>query len=186
MHPRRAAELLVVALLGLAACTPEVGDPCSSHADCSNSGDRLCDDTFPGGYCTLFNCEPGSCPDEAVCVAFRAAPSGAPGCEGLSGGARLTRTFCMKACDGEGDCRGGDAYTCADLSGADPLVAEVVERGAKARSRVCLPELPPAAPDAGAPGVCNPPPLASFPLPPDAGAPGVGGGAGDAAARDGG
>ena len=42
----------------LAGCSAEIGDDCSNSTDCSSTGDRLCDTTQPGGYCTLFNCEP--------------------------------------------------------------------------------------------------------------------------------
>ncbi|HMR78024.1 MAG TPA: hypothetical protein PKD61_23100, partial [Polyangiaceae bacterium] len=63
---------LVLALVcGLYGCKPEIGDECSVSTDCSNAGERLCDTTLPGGYCTIFNCEPGTCPDEAGCVAFK-------------------------------------------------------------------------------------------------------------------
>src|SRR5258705_13828561 len=49
-------------------CSPKIGDKCSVSTDCSVQGDRLCDPTQPGGYCTVFNCEPDRCPDESVCV----------------------------------------------------------------------------------------------------------------------
>ncbi|MFW5740185.1 MAG: hypothetical protein ACOC1F_07450, partial [Myxococcota bacterium] len=51
-------------------CNPKIGDDCTNSTDCSVSGDRLCDTTQPGGYCTVFNCEPDMCPEEAQCVAF--------------------------------------------------------------------------------------------------------------------
>ncbi|HKO50071.1 MAG TPA: hypothetical protein VJV79_20210, partial [Polyangiaceae bacterium] len=41
---------------GLAlGCTPKIGDDCSVSTNCSTTGDRLCDITQPGGYCTKFN-----------------------------------------------------------------------------------------------------------------------------------
>ena len=51
-------------------CSPKIGDECATALDCSALGDRLCDTTQPGGYCTIFNCEPDTCPEEAACVAF--------------------------------------------------------------------------------------------------------------------
>ncbi len=61
----------ILAAAGLAlGCTPKIGDDCTVSTNCSTTGDRLCDVTQPGGYCTTFNCEPGSCPEDSVCVNF--------------------------------------------------------------------------------------------------------------------
>ena len=61
--------LAALALAPVLGCTPNIGNKCSLSTDCSQLGDRLCDTTQPGGYCTVFNCEPDQCPN-AICVAF--------------------------------------------------------------------------------------------------------------------
>ena len=61
--------------VGASGCTPQVGDPCDLATDCSPVGELLCDTTQPGGYCTQFNCEPGRCTDDSLCIAFRARES---------------------------------------------------------------------------------------------------------------
>lgn len=95
------------------ACQPDIGDDCTTSIECSQTGDRLCDVTQPGGYCTQFNCESGSCPDESNCVAFNARLSPLPGCRDDNGASRIARTSCMKICESNADCREG--YVCADL-----------------------------------------------------------------------
>lgn len=130
MFPRRGSIVAVVAaLLGVIACQPLIGDPCQTTADCTDGTDRICDATQPGGYCTVFNCEPDTCPEEAACVAFRAAPAAVPECNDTQETARLQRSFCMKICHKPSDCRLG--YVCMDLNGAaredNPWAAEVIE-----------------------------------------------------------
>jgi hypothetical protein len=90
------------------------------------NGDRLCDISMPGGYCTIFNCEPGGCPEEAVCIAYRntLAPVGA--CMDTASRARLERTFCMRRCKSDSDCRGG--YACIDMGVENPWSASVAEK----------------------------------------------------------
>jgi hypothetical protein len=131
------SELLLVvflAILGLAGCKPEIGDSCSLSTDCSASGDRLCDTTQPGGYCTIFNCSAGTCPEEAICVAFGTAISTAPGCFDPQDSARLQRTFCMRKCDSDGDCR--SSYDCINMKDPlNPWGAIVVEHGGS--GKVC-------------------------------------------------
>jgi hypothetical protein len=124
---------LVVAVAALAGCKPQIGDSCSVSTDCSSVGDRLCDTTQPGGYCTIFNCEPGTCPDEAICIAFQTNTSAV--CPDPQAGSRLRRTFCLRNCEGDGDCRGG--YSCVDLGKDNPWGAGVVE-GAPSNTRVCI------------------------------------------------
>jgi hypothetical protein len=120
MRPRLASLLCAIPLLALlAGCTPEIGDDCVTSLDCSQTGDRLCDISSPGGYCTIFNCEPDTCPeDEAVCVAFDYVLD--PTCQASPGlptnapeWARFGRTFCMKACEENDDCREDEGYECA-------------------------------------------------------------------------
>jgi hypothetical protein len=126
--------LLCFALAAVGAgCKPQVGDDCKVSRDCSAAGDRLCDITAPGGYCTVFNCEPNSCPDgESLCVQFGAVLS--PACPELTlpSPSPYARTFCMATCDDDGDCRSG--YTCEDLSNTNPWGAVLIDldRGNKA------------------------------------------------------
>jgi hypothetical protein len=100
--------------------------------DCSPLGDRFCDIASPGGYCIIEGCDQKSCPGEAVCVRFftlqrRAACTcrdGQPVCRsaecpgqgevcatGFCASETSERRWCMKGCDGDGDCREG--YRCA-------------------------------------------------------------------------
>ncbi len=168
--------LALVAVLA-AACSPEIGDACDVHSDCSSTAsDRLCDPTRPGGYCTLFNCEPGTCPEEAVCVAYRAETIAGPAC---TDDPRFVRTFCMRTCGGEGDCRSG--YDCVDLRGGDNAWgAQVVEHGSHSE-RICsvppetAPEGTPTASEYCDPGDASFPPP-STPPPLEAGASDTGGG----------
>jgi hypothetical protein len=158
-----------IALVALAGCSPNIGDKCVLHTDCSQTGTRICDPTFPGGYCTIFSCEPGSCPSESVCVGYGSDLASERGCTSPLN-QRLERTFCMYACDSDSDCRSG--YVCKDF-GTQPndYNAIIVEGGSPPpRTKVCTVPLdqPPAPPDAGPYPVCNPPPFdaspaASFP-----------------------
>jgi hypothetical protein len=104
-------------LLGLwsIGCASKIGDSCTSSAKCSYKGDRLCDSTQPDGYCTMFNCQPDGCPDDAMCVAFNETS-----CENVARSARVLRTFCMAGCDDDGDCRGG--YFCKEIGASDPAM----------------------------------------------------------------
>src|SRR5690606_19404432 len=111
LMPLRLHSVLIAAVLAVGSgCTPEIGDECQTAIDCSTLGDRLCDTSQPGGYCTVFNCEPDTCEDEAVCVAF--ANELDPACQGVDDGrfGRFGRTFCMRVCDKTSDCRSG--YEC--------------------------------------------------------------------------
>jgi hypothetical protein len=152
----------------IVGCAPKIGDHCSISTDCSANGDRLCDTTQPGGYCTIFNCEPNSCPEEAVCVAFneKSCPDTTPaaGDAGVANSVqsvRFQRTFCMLTCNGDGDCRSG--YVCLDTS-SDPA-RQVVDINPSS-VRICT--VPPLASSAGdaQPPVATPVPAVC--LPPDA------------------
>ena len=126
---------LLVAATASVACDAVIGDSCSANVDCSSNGDRLCDTSMPGGYCTVEGCSATSCPDGAVCVAFfppatlvtpcdpatedrlgsdaatdDCAPSELCLSSGFCAVASLERRYCMERCGGEGDCR--DKYTC--------------------------------------------------------------------------
>jgi hypothetical protein len=94
----KAGVLAVLALVAVAGCQPLIGDDCTTNIDCSEDGDRYCDRTQPGGYCTIVDCEPNSCPDEGVCVQFF---------EGVH-----ARNYCMRECNKNSACR--DAYFCTE------------------------------------------------------------------------
>ncbi|HQP36433.1 MAG TPA: hypothetical protein PLI95_14695 [Polyangiaceae bacterium] len=130
--PAWLAAALLVAMLA-AGCSPKIGDDCSSSTDCSLRGDRLCDSTQPGGYCTVFNCEPNGCPEESQCVAFQSRLD--PVCEDPQTFPRFQRTFCMKRCDDHGDCRGG--YDCVNMAAANPWGASVVDSDPEG-TKVCI------------------------------------------------
>ena len=117
LMPRLSEKLwLLCVLVAVAAgCKPKVGDDCRISTDCSAAGDRLCDITAPGGYCTVYNCEPDSCPeDESLCVEFGAQRSPVSKCEDKQSPSPYGRACCMATCDDNSDCRTG--YTC--VSGA--------------------------------------------------------------------
>lgn len=106
-------KLLIVAALSLlaGACAPQFGDGCSNSIECSATGERFCDKSQPGGYCTNPNCEPKACGDDGVCVRFKPEQP------------RLSSSWCMAKCDSTGDCR--DEYVCrtaAQLGEVDPTM----------------------------------------------------------------
>lgn len=119
---------ILVAIAALSACKPEVGDNCKLSTDCSITGDRLCDTSQPDGYCTIFNCEAGGCPSEAICVTFHATAT-------RFGENRFARRFCVRHCDSASDCRPG--YVCTDptTGGRDGRI----EEGDPHPNKVCLP-----------------------------------------------
>ena len=147
------------------SCDAVIGDSCSANVDCSSSGNRLCDTSMPGGYCTVEGCSASSCPDGALCVAFfptsmltvpcdpasedllgSAAPTDdcAPYEVCLTSGfcapASLERRFCMKKCGGEGDCRGG--YTCRTTGelGSQRVPGDNADYATIGTSRFCVAE----------------------------------------------
>jgi hypothetical protein len=148
-------------LAGFVACTPEIGDKCQVSTDCSIRGDRLCDISQPGGYCTQLNCSRNSCPDEASCVLFNSA---VPGCgyDDRSGpfGSRVARSFCMAKCESNGDCR--DGYVCADPR-TYPWNAAILDDDQGKRS--CLPS-PVEGQDAGTPSAVGTAPVCGPAAPP--------------------
>ncbi len=128
--------LLCLVVAVAAGCKPKVGDDCRISTDCSAAGDRLCDITAPGGYCTVYNCEPDSCPeDESLCVEFGAQRSPVSKCEDKQSPSPYGRAFCMATCDDDSDCRTG--YTCADLSDrTNPWGAVLIDLGRGKRACV--------------------------------------------------
>ncbi len=155
--------LAAVVALALAGCQPEIGDACATALDCSSLGERLCDVTMPGGYCTQFNCAPGSCPDEAACILFRNDVDAA--CQGVDDGksARFSQAFCMVECDDVSDCRAG--YACLAPSERGARAVDKDEDGAPVVVRICVPASTPAELPSEPPGVCSPgaaPPLVPY------------------------
>ncbi len=170
------AQLLLLAFV--LGCQPGIGDDCESSADCSASGDRLCDITQPGGYCTIFNCEPDTCPEDAVCVLFSANSSTVPGCEQPYGTSPYQRSFCMKTCEEDGDCR--NHYSCIDVDApGNPWGAVVVDGGEN--GRICVvPYSASPPPDDRSGDVCSGA-QGEFEYPPDGGtSPGGAGSGGEA------
>jgi hypothetical protein len=154
---------------GAMGCQPKIGDECRVSADCSQSGERICDPTQPGGYCTIFYCEPSGCPEEALCIAFGESLSTVPGCGYPRGDARFRRTFCMRECSGDRDCRSG--YVCADMGDPqNPWGASVAEHN-RSSGRVCVvPFSGEPFPDDRSAGVCVGTDAGfDLPTPPDAG-----------------
>jgi hypothetical protein len=125
----RLALLFVVAATAGAGCRREIGDECTTAADCNPNGSRSCDATQPGGYCTIQGCDETSCPDEAACMRYFPAQfltdpcdphpaDGVTGCmadevclnEGLCARQSTELRYCVKTCSSGDDCRAG--YEC--------------------------------------------------------------------------
>jgi hypothetical protein len=117
--------LALVALV--AACAPQIGDPCSNASHCSINGDRLCDTSQPNGACIVFDCQPDRCPDDAVCVRFYPNPP------------RRAVVACMRRCSGDRDCRTGDGYVCRGVTelASEGLEVEIVDRE-RPDARFCI------------------------------------------------
>jgi hypothetical protein len=132
----RLVELLSAFALGaaLAGCTPSIGDACSFATECSARGDRICDTTQPGGYCTVANCGRGTCPEGSVCVLFGARE---PGCATNDRESqRLGKAYCMASCGGAGDSRGG--YACASPK-SEPWAGALLDDDPNAKVCLALP-----------------------------------------------
>ncbi|MDH5493031.1 MAG: hypothetical protein OEY14_13840, partial [Myxococcales bacterium] len=77
-------------------------------------------------------CDSNTCPDEAVCVLWRGDVD------------RTSQTWCMAACESDGDCRDDEGYRCVGVD--DPRVVEgmigppmVVDRSGSAKFCVTIP-----------------------------------------------
>jgi hypothetical protein len=129
----RFVAVLVAALAAGVGCTPSIGDACTQSTDCSVRGDRLCDTSMPGGYCTIFNCENNACPNDSMCVEFETATKAQTD--------RFARRFCMAPCTQASNCRAG--YKCVQIGTAsspvDNDVNAVIVDTAPAHDSVCLP-----------------------------------------------
>jgi hypothetical protein len=135
--------LITIALLA-AGCGNEIGDECIIASDCSPNGDRSCDSSSKGGYCTIQGCDFNTCPEEAACIRFFTGHFEnlccGDGCEprvtcsldelcSLKGHC-VSRSsevrYCMRRCDSSEDCR--DGYECRDLelmrtNGGEPVLS---------------------------------------------------------------
>jgi hypothetical protein len=127
-----AVVLLVLGLFGT-GCTPTVGSSCELSTDCGTTGQLVCDTSEIGGYCTVVDCLPNECPDNAGCILFNFA---IPGC-GISrqDPSRISQPFCMATCSSDSDCRAG--YICANPT-ESPWYAWIQD--SNWRELVCLPE----------------------------------------------
>jgi hypothetical protein len=129
----------VLAALLLQACPPEIGDSCSNAADCSQTTERTCDTTVPGGYCTEFGCSADGCPAEAACIGYQSVVSTAVECASLQAPPRLQRTACMRKCSRDSDCREG--YVCVDMRQPNAWGALLLENAGS--GKVCTLRPPP-------------------------------------------
>jgi hypothetical protein len=123
--PRFRLLLLALAVL-TASCGKDIGDPCTTNVDCAQDGSRDCDQSQPGGYCTINGCDELSCPSGSACI--RIFPYEAPGAscatdadcpadqlclpDGFCVPRASERRYCEKTCGSDGDCRG--EYTCRE------------------------------------------------------------------------
>lgn len=102
--------ILLAACWLVTACTPVVGDKCTTDRECGATTGLFCDLASPlGGYCTKTPCRPGECPPEATCVDFG-----------------NSQTYCMYTCQVTGDCR--DGLVCRGVDPC-PLSAEPTGTG---------------------------------------------------------
>lgn len=89
--------LFALALPG--GCASQIGDECSRNDECPPGSQ--CDITIAGGYCTMSDCEPNTCPAEGVCVQFTSRSS-----------------YCMRHCESNEECRPGHSCQEDPQSGA--------------------------------------------------------------------
>jgi hypothetical protein len=183
--PRLPFGALAAGLLGLGAlaCTPQIGNSCTLNTDCSIDNSRQCDDSQPNGYCTVFNCSPNTCPNNAVCVELQA---NVPGCpyDDYSSPSRGGRSMCLKPCNHDSDCRQSDGYSCRAVSNfKDAGVWAVILDDSPQSQSVCA--LPADLASSGTGSLADAPPVCPGAPVPDAGAiptPDSGADASDAAA----
>ncbi len=100
---------LLAGFLAFCACTPVVGDQCTTDQQCGTTTGLICDLATQNGYCTKTPCRPGECPPEATCVDFG-----------------NSQTYCMYICTKTGDCRSG--LVCRGVE-ACPLSGEATGTG---------------------------------------------------------
>ena len=90
---RRPSLLALFLVAASGACGHQIGDSCTQNVDCSPLGDRFCDISGPGGYCTIEGCDVQSCPSEASCVRFFS-PDVTRSCESQSECGKSERCLC--------------------------------------------------------------------------------------------
>ena len=174
-----AACLLAASSVG---CLPKIGDKCTTSLDCSQTGQKICDNSQPAGYCTVFNCEPDNCPDGAACVAFNNNLDPACGNHDDGSWPRFERTFCVRPCGGDGDCR--DGYECVSASERGGIAIDVKT----VHDKICVPAVSVSTAVGNAPPkVCDPPDgTGTLPDPYTGGTAGAGGSTGGAGGSTGG
>jgi len=141
--------LLAVAAATGAGCRREIGDECTTAADCNPNGTRSCDQTQPGGYCTIQGCDQSSCPEEAACIRYFPAQFLTRACDphnltphcddadvccrsdeicldsGLCAPLSTELRYCVKTCSSNDDCRGGYECRLAGTRGSMALTSNV-------------------------------------------------------------
>jgi len=145
-HVLSLLALVLVVAAAAGACGKEIGDECIVSSDCSPNGDRQCDVSSKGGYCTIQGCDFDTCPAESACVRFFTGSFSNRPCDPATEntstddcnldelcslvGQCVPRSsevrFCMRKCGNNGDCR--DGYECRDLDlmiahGGEPVLA---------------------------------------------------------------
>lgn len=159
---------LIALFAALAGCGHNVGDPCSVNIDCSIAGDRFCDTSEPGGYCTIDGCDLNTCPSEATCVRFFTPVQDEPCqfgkpypdngcrvderclCDNSQSGMCVNNEahcapdasehrWCQLKCGSDSDCRSG--YECRETGtlGAEPVPAP---DGGTMPAKFCAPATP--------------------------------------------
>ena len=162
MPMKRIFTIVLLSAL-ISACVAEIGDDCHYDHNCSPNMDRNCDRSQPGGYCLIIGCSPDECPSEASCVEFTTPcpigqgyeeqtnlgtdPQSAADAGTVDGGTapvadfdkcRLIepnrgRTYCLKHCEKDKDCRG--KYICKAVK---KLSAAVIDFEGN-HTKVCVP-----------------------------------------------
>src|SRR5262245_58444315 len=148
-----AAQLLLVLAVAAASgagCRREIGDECTTAADCNPNGSRSCDSSQPGGYCTIQGCDERSCPEEAACIRYFPAQFLTRACEpgatpdrcplepeiccaadeiclntGMCAPLSTELRYCVKTCSSVDDCRGGYECRLAGTRGSMALTSSV-------------------------------------------------------------
>jgi len=131
----------IVMPLALLGCGRSIGDDCQLNTDCSANGDRTCDLSQPGGYCTVEGCDQTSCPQDSACMRF------------------FPAHFLNQVCDP--DCEDADLMSqpMTICTGDSPSAPKPCTKSASthdcATDEVCVPA-PDVSTDADKPGECAP------------------------------
>ncbi len=119
-----ALPALLWSVLSFAGCTAQIGGACGTNVDCSPLGDRFCDLSSPGGYCTIEGCNDTSCPNNSVCIRFFTLQRGSATCDST----KVPRSDCNGAPDcctpgTAGCCRLSEQCLCDDAACAQAFCA---------------------------------------------------------------